>query len=90
VVGLTVLVTAIAGLIRGFTGFGGALVMTPVLLTWLDPVRTTALVVLVNVVAGLWQARELYREADRSLVRALCVPGLMMAPSAYGRSIAYR
>lgn len=73
-------ITAVAGLVRGFTGFGGALVMTPVLLTWLDPVRTTALVVLVNVVAGIWQAREIHREADRPLVRALCVAGLLMAP----------
>lgn len=74
------LITAIAGLIRGFTGFGGALVMTPVLLTWFDPVRTTALVVLVNVIAGAWQAREIHREADRPLVRALCLAGLLMAP----------
>jgi uncharacterized membrane protein YfcA len=73
-------VTAIAGLVRGFTGFGGALVMTPVLLSWLDPISTTALVILVNVVAGVWQASELYRESDRVLVGWLSLVGISCAP----------
>jgi len=64
------LATALAGLVRGFTGFGGALVMAPVLLTVIDPISTTAIVIIVNVVAGILQAREIHREAD----------------SAYGRS----
>ena len=52
------LATALAGLVRGFTGFGGALVMAPVLLTVIDPISTTAIVIIVNVVAGILQARE--------------------------------
>ena len=74
------LATALAGLVRGFTGFGGALVMAPVLLTLIDPVSTTAIVIIVNVVAGVLQAREIHREADWSIAKPLCYAALLTAP----------
>lgn len=74
------LATALAGLVRGFTGFGGALVMAPVLLTLIDPISTTAIVIIVNVVAGALQAREIHREADWSIARPLCYVALLTAP----------
>ena len=74
------LATALAGLARGFTGFGGALVMAPVLLTVIDPISTTAIVIIVNVVAGILQAREIHREADWNIARPLCYAALLTAP----------
>lgn len=74
------LATALAGLVRGFTGFGGALVMAPVLLTLTDPISTTAIVIIVNVVAGILQAREIHREADWGIARPLCYIALLTAP----------
>ena len=48
------LVAFLAGIIKGFTGFGGALVMAPVFLTLLSPGETRGTVVAVNV-ATAWQ-----------------------------------
>lgn len=74
------LATALAGLVRGFTGFGGALVMAPVLLALLDPITATTIVIIVNVVAGILDARRIHREADWTIARPLFYVALLTAP----------
>jgi len=74
------LATTLAGLVRGFTGFGGALVMAPVLLTLVDPVSATAIVIIVNVAVGILEARQIHREADWSIAKPLVYVALLTAP----------
>ena len=59
-----------AGLIKGFTGFGGALVMAPLFTLVLNPRETLGVVVAVNV-ATAWQ---LYAPSWRTMQRAVVLP----------------
>ena len=64
------LVAFLAGIIKGFTGFGGALVMAPVFLTLLSPGETLGTVVAVNV-ATAWQ---LLRPSWRAMQPRVVLP----------------
>ena len=64
VLALAGLVAVIAGVIRGITGFGGAMVMSPPLALLLGPRVTVPVVLLLEGLAALpmvWQTRRLVR-----------------------------
>ena len=50
---LMAVVVAVAGIVRGFSGFGAGLIMVPTLSLLVDPVLAVPLVVLMEAVAGL-------------------------------------
>jgi len=59
-----VAIAAVAGVVRGITGFGGAMVMAPPLALFLGPRLTVPVVLLLEGVAALpmvWQTRRLVR-----------------------------
>lgn len=72
--------TGIAGVVLGFTGFGGALVMAPVFLTLIDPVTATAIILIVNAVAGIANLRAVGAETDWTIARPLCVAACIASP----------
>lgn len=72
--------TVLAGVVLGFTGFGGALVMAPVFMTIIDPVTATAVILLVNAAAGAVNLRAVGAETDWAIVKPLCVAACLAAP----------
>lgn len=72
--------TALAGVVLGFTGFGGALVMAPVFLTVIDPVTATAIILIVNAVAGIANLRAVGAETDWAIARPLCIAACLASP----------
>lgn len=86
-----------AGLTKGFTGFGGALVMAPLFTLVLDPRQTLGIVVAINV-ATAWQLfvpswRDMQREVvlPMALACALATPfgvaAIVLVDPALGRRI---
>lgn len=72
--------TLLAGVVLGFTGFGGALVMAPVLMTLLDPLTTTTIILIVNAVVGLANLREVGTETDWSIAKPLAIAACITSP----------
>ena len=70
----------IAGVVLGFTGFGGALVMAPVFMTITDPVTATAMILIVNAVVGIANLRAVGVETDWSIARPLCIAACAASP----------
>ena len=52
---VAVLVTLVGGMIRGFSGFGPALVMAPTLSFLIGPMQAIAMIILVNLSATMLQ-----------------------------------
>lgn len=75
-----VITTVVAGVVRGFTGFGGALVMAPVFMTQVDPVTATTAILIVNTVVGLVNFQEVGAETDWGIARPLALAGCIAAP----------
>lgn len=72
--------TVVAGIARGFTGFGGALVMAPVFMTLVEPVTATTMILVVNTVVGLANLREVHAETDWSIAKPLSIAGCIASP----------
>ena len=72
--------TLIAGVLRGFTGFGGALVMAPVFMTLVDPITATTIIFIVNTVVGLANLREVGAETDWAIAKPLSIAGCVASP----------
>lgn len=68
---------AIAGLLRGITGFGSSLVLSPVLSIILPPADAVAITLLIGVSASLILVPRYFSQIDRSSVGALSVAGLI-------------
>lgn len=73
-------VTLLAGIVRGFTGFGGALVMAPVFMTLVDPITATTIILIVNTVVGLANLREVGAETEWSIAKPLAIAGCIASP----------
>lgn len=78
-----VAVTALAGLVRGFTGFGTALVMLPLAAIVIRPVAALVLLVILELAGPLVLVRRAWAEAERAAVARMAagmlaglVPGL--------------
>lgn len=64
-------VVALAGFVRGFTGFGTALVMLPLTAVVIRPAAALALLVLLEIAGILVLARQAWAEAERRAVGVL-------------------
>lgn len=78
--------TLIAGVLRGFTGFGGALVMAPVFMTLVDPITATTIILIVNTVVGLANLREVGAETDWAIAKPFPSPAASLRRSVCGSS----
>lgn len=72
--------TLLAGVVLGFTGFGGALVMAPVFMTLVDPVTATTIILIVNAAVGLANLREVGAETDWSIAKPLAIAACITSP----------
>ena len=68
---------AVAGLLRGITGFGSSLVLAPVLSIILPPTDAVAITLLIGVSASLILVPRYFGQIDRSSVGALSGAGLI-------------
>jgi len=57
--------------VRSFTGFGSALIMTPLLLFFLDMKTTVVATAVVEILGSLWVTCQARKDIDRSLLRTL-------------------
>ena len=79
--GVAVLATMVAGIVRGVTGFGMAIVLVPVLALALTPVESVLLVNLLGLFVGATEIRQFLAHAERS---AWIIAGLVMLATAPG------
>ena len=73
-------VVIVAGLIRGFTGFGSALVIVPLFSTLLAPAQTIAVMLLIEVLVTIQLMPRALRSTNWRLVGQLTVPALVTIP----------
>ena len=69
-----------AGLIRGFTGFGGPAFMLATLTLFFTPVSIVAKILVVDFFASAYLFRAVYREIDWRSTAAMAVPTLICMP----------
>ena len=65
-----------AGVLSGFTGFGLAVIVVPLLLLVYDPKTVVVLVAVLSTSVAAAVVRDSWREADRRVVLALLAPAL--------------
>ncbi len=70
----------VAGLIRGYSGFGAALAMVPVLAAVVGPVLAVPAVVVVNFFTGVQLIPGAFRDADWERVWPLSIGGMIGVP----------
>lgn len=76
--GWLVLATVLAGLVRGFTGFGTGMVLLPVAAGVLGPFQALTVMVAIDFVGPLVNVRAAWREVDGRDLARLCA-GLVVA-----------
>ncbi len=69
-----------AGFMRGYTGFGFAMAAVPLLALVIAPARAVPLVVIVQLLTGLWDWREARRHAHRRSLPWLMLGALVGTP----------
>ena len=73
-------ITGIAGLIRGFTGFGAPLVMAPVLTLLYGPTLAVPAIVMMEIPTSVQLVPKAVRETDRPLVLTIGGASSLFAP----------
>jgi uncharacterized protein len=73
-------ITAVAGFIRGFAGFGGPLVLLPALSVCLTPAASVAAVMWIDLLANVLLLPQVRRDAQRAVVGPLMVGTLATMP----------
>ncbi len=71
---------AVAGVVRGFTGFGSALIFVPIAGIFLPPVHVIAIIALVEVASIVALVPRAWGHADRSQVGLLVLAALPTVP----------
>ncbi|MEM9232431.1 MAG: sulfite exporter TauE/SafE family protein [Pseudomonadota bacterium] len=71
---------AIAGLVRGFTGFGTALIVVPVAGIFLAPHEVIVVIALTGIASTFVLLPRAFRQADSADVSVLILAALVMAP----------
>lgn len=77
-------VTALAGIMRGFSGFGSGLLMAPVFSLVMPPTDVVVLILTLNLMTTFQLTREAVRFAQWPLVRRLFFPSLAGIPIGLG------
>jgi len=63
--------------VRGFTGFGSALVMTPLLLFFFDSRTTVVATAIIEILGSLWVTLQARHTIDRPCLRILLPMGIL-------------
>ena len=71
----------LAGVSRGLTGFGGALILAPVLVYIIEPAIMIAVIMLTDLPANAWLIRGVWREWDRPFVGTIVAGTLVGVPA---------
>ncbi|NKB63015.1 MAG: TSUP family transporter [Gammaproteobacteria bacterium] len=69
-----------AGLIRGFTGFGGPAFMLAILTTFFSPIAVISKILVVDFFAGVYLFKQRFKQIDWPEVTKIVVPTLLFAP----------
>ncbi len=69
-----------AGLVRGFTSFGGPAFMIAILTLFFTPYSIVSKILAVDFVASIYLFKTIYREIDWRATTYLVVPTLLMMP----------
>ena len=77
---VVIAIVTMAGLMRGITGFGGAMLMAPLLSAILGPVATVLTALLLETSAGLMMVPDAWSKIDRKLLSYLIVPACITVP----------
>ena len=77
---LIALVAFCAGLIRGFTGFGGPAFIIAILTLFFTPYHVVSKVLVVDFIASLYLFRVVYRQVDWRATACLVIPTLLCLP----------
>ncbi len=72
--------TLVAGFVRGFSGFGGPMVMLPVLGALFPPAATIWLVMWIDVFVNIHLVPEARRHASRNVVLPLVIGSILTLP----------
>ena len=73
-------VAAIAGFVRGFAGFGGPLLMLPILSFFFPPAASVVLMMLIDISVNLKLVPEVRHDASRAVILPLFVGTLLAMP----------
>ena len=79
-VALAVVIAAAAGVVRGITGFGGAMVMTPPLALLFGPLLTVPVVLLLEALVALPMVVQTRRLARWRVIAPICVAAIATVP----------
>lgn len=74
-------VAALGGLMRGLTGFGGSMVMTPILSLAYAPMRVVPVVLLLEAFIAAPMLASALRVAQRRLVLVICLAAIVTSPA---------
>ena len=76
-----VAVGALAGAVRGFSGFGAGLVLAPVLVATLGPTTAVPLLLLIEIGASCYLVPGALRQCRREIVAHLSAPACLLFPA---------
>lgn len=77
---ISLVVAFCGGLIRGVTGFGGSMVMTPAFSLLFDPRQVVPTVLLLETLAALPMLRSALREAELRFIATSCLVAVLTVP----------
>jgi len=77
---LVIAIVTMGGLMRGITGFGGAMLMAPLLSAVMGPVATVLTALLLEASAGLLMVPEAWPKIDGRLLGYLIAPAVVTVP----------
>ncbi len=75
-----ILVIGVAGVVRGFTGFGTALVFVPVANIFLDPKQVIVVITLTGIISNAVVVPRAWRQGSRGEVATLVVAAVLTVP----------
>ena len=77
---VTAVVALVAGLVRGFTGFGGPALMLAVLTIFYSPISILGKILVVDFVASGYMFRQCFKEINWRETAAIAIPTMLTMP----------
>lgn len=77
---LSMLIAVAGGVVRGVTGFGGSLVMTPALTLMFEPAQVVPVVLLLETFAAAPMMRPALRKAEFHIIVPICIAAFVTVP----------
>jgi uncharacterized protein len=79
-IGLVIFAVVLAGVLRGITGFGGAMLMTPLLSIVLGGIPAIIVVLIMEAAAALVMVPAVYQDLPRGRLALLVIPACLTVP----------